>query len=226
MPGSKTTPNFNFPYYGPLDTFSPLVTYNGLAQQLDNILKTLQTKGEQNGALIAEVQDALDAVHASVDANTTLIDQINQSKNLWKEILIHQTLTATSAPGVFNAVVQISLSQYPAIMLNISGGVTLASATKTLYGDGNYYTFVEFVSFPEVLPILPVAAVDPAHATGIGNIIGKFRKNEADGTTESFQIAGYRKNNITQIGIILSTTSANENNYVYLFKTPSITYFG
>lgn len=226
MPGSKTTPNFNFPYYGPLDTFSPLVTYNGLAQQLDNILKTLQTKGEQNGALIAEVQDALDAVHASVDANTALIDQINQSKNLWKEILVHQKLTPSKAPGVFNAIIQISLSQYPAMMLNISGSVTLASATKTVYGDGNYYTFVEFVSFPEVLPILPEDAVDPAHASRVGNIIGKFRKDGIDKTTESFQIAGYRKNNITQLGIVLSTTSANENDHVYLFLTPSIIYFG
>lgn len=225
MPGSKTTPNFNFPYYGPLDTFSPLVTYNGLAQQLDNILKTLQTKGEQNGTIIAEVQDALDAVHASVDANATLIEQINQSKNLWREILIHQRLTPTAAPGVRDANVQISLSQYPAIMINIWGSVALASATKTLYGEGNYYTFVEFISFPEVFPILPAAAVDPAHAQGVGNIIGKFRKDGADGTTESFQIAAYRKNNITQLGVILSTTIANENDYVYLFKTPSFIYF-
>lgn len=226
MPGSKKTPNFDFPYYGPLDTFSPLVTYNGLAQQLDNILKTLQTKGEQNGTLIAEVQDALDAVRASVDANTTLIEQINRHKDLWREILIHQTLTPTLAPGVLNGWVQISLSHYPAIMLNLYGKVALASATKTVYGDRNYYTFVEFVSFPEVLPILAASAVDPAHASSVGSIMGKFSKNETDGTTESFGIAGYRKNNITQLGIILSTSSANENDAVYLFKMPSITYFG
>lgn len=225
MPGSKKTPNFEFPYYGPLDTFSPLVTYNGLVQQLDNILKTLQTKGEQNAILITEVQDTIEAIHASVDANTALINQINQNKDLWREILIHKSLTPTSAPGVYGAGIQISESKYPALLTTVFGNVTLSDATKTQYGDGNYFTFVEFISFPEILSILPTSAVDPAHCITIAYIIGAFYKDGSQQTTQSFLIGCYRKNNITQIGIILSTVSVSENDSVYLYTTPSLIHF-
>lgn len=215
MPGSKKTPNFEFPYYGALDTFSPLVTYNGLAQQLDNILKTLQTKGEQNGTLIAELQDTSDTIHESVDANTTLIEKINQHKDLWGYIYVNVPLTITPAPGNNNASCKIALNAKNYIQSAIQSHISVENATKTVIGSN---TAIDLMSFPEKIPNLPDSAISYETKKQICFSVGFYHDKETNSRIiTSYGVYAFRNQNVTKIFILNNTQSLEKISLISLY---------
>lgn len=220
MPGSKKTPNFELPYYGPLDTFSALVTYNGLAQQLDNILKTLQTKGEQNGTLIAEVQDALDAVHASVDANTTLIEQINQNANAWGLIYKPHIFNLTPASGIASAsLLLLSNTSTRIVITQITCIINISGATTTEFGN---YKYIDVFSSPDIFPMLPSGCINYSSAIQIGRAIGYWRLISSENReVAEFPVFAYRNENVTRFFTKVAKTNFANLGYVSAFSIPT-----
>lgn len=219
MPASKETPNFKLPVYGPLDTASYLVTFNGLTNALDGILQQLKTAGVGNASEIDTLMMEMDEVKEQIAQNAAGVKdwmdwkQLNSGNLLYNQVAPEDTGVLTDANGVSRTLYACLSNDHVAVRFT-RAAINYANSTKTVIGNFNY---IDILSFPGIIRKLPASAVSIETAVQINSVFASIRKL-GGGVDDIFfcDILAYRLNNLTRI-ILKIDNNAVENIYaIYL----------